>query len=204
MKMKRLRTICFLAIMAAAVWLGGLLADAGTLRRDILRLHVVAASDSRADQEVKLRVRDVVLDTLSQGLADVADPDQAVEYVRSMLPQLTRVCNEALEQAGFSDTVKITLGEEAFPQREYDTFRLPSGVYQALRVVIGPGQGHNWWCVVFPSLCTGATQEEFVATAQTRGMEPSLTGALTGEYELRFWLLDQLGRLENFFRRDSE
>ena len=202
--MKRLRGIFFLAVMVASVWMGGLLADAQALRSDILRLHVVANSDDPADQAVKLQVRDVVLETLRDGMADIQDPQQAIAYAKEMIPKLTKVCNEALARAGFSDTVQISVGQQEFPLREYDTFRLPSGIYQALKVVIGEGQGQNWWCVVFPELCSGATEAEFVETAKMEGMKDSLTASLTGDYEIRFWILDQMGKWGNFLHRDSE
>lgn len=202
--MKGRKLVFFLAVLVGAAWLGGLLADAHALRRELLRLHVVANSDSQSDQAVKLRVRDAVLESLEAGLEQVTDPQQAISYVREQIPKLTARCNQVLAQAGLEETVQISLEEEAFPLRQYDTFCLPSGVYQALRVVIGRGEGHNWWCVVFPALCAGATREAFAQMAQLQGMEPGLVSSLTGEYELRFWLLDQLGKLENFFHRDSE
>lgn len=202
--MKRIRTIFFLAVMTASVWLGGVAADARALRQDIVRLHVVANSDSREDQTVKLQVRDAVLATLEEGMQNLTDPQQALAYAQEMIPRLTQRCNEVLRQAGFSETVEITLGPGEFPARQYDTFRLPSGVYQALKVVIGEGEGKNWWCVVFPELCSGATSAEFVETAKLEGMDEALAVSLTGDYEIRFWILDQLGKLENFLHRDSE
>lgn len=202
--MKRIKGIFFLAVMVASVWLGGLIGDAQALRNDILRLHVVANSDSEEDQAVKLRVRDAVLTTLEEGMEKVTDPKEAVAYAKTMIPKLTKVANRVLKEAGFDDTVQISVGQGEFPLREYDTFRLPSGVYQALKVVIGEGKGQNWWCVVFPELCTGATSEEFVETAKMEGMGDSLTASLTGDYEIRFWILDQMGKLGNFLHRDSE
>ena len=79
----------------------------------------------------------------------------------------------------------------------------PAGIYEALRITIGAGEGHNWWCVVFPALCVGATVSEFEETAHCAGMNDSLTGALAGEesYEARFLVLDALGRLENFLHK---
>lgn len=201
---KHVKRIFFFAAMVAAAWLGGLLADSAQLRSELLRLHVVGASDSREDQEVKLRVRDAVLASLEQGLADVKDVDQAVAYVQTMIPKLTQTANRVLEEYGFADTVSISLGEEEFPARSYDTFSLPSGIYKALRIVIGEGEGQNWWCVVFPELCMSATSEEFVQTASMEGFDEELCGTLSGDYEIRFWILDQLGRLGNFLHRDSE
>ncbi len=190
---KRLKRIGFLAALVAAVWFGGLLADAEQLRSDFLRLHVVGASDSQADQQVKLQVRDAVLASLQAGLQDMTDPALALEYVRQMLPQVEAAANRTLAAAGFSQRATVTLEEEAFPTRAYDTFSLPAGIYQALRVVIGAGEGKNWWCVVFPQLCMG---EEFVETANLAGLDEELTDTLAGEYELRFWLLEKLGEVQ--------
>lgn len=201
---KHIKRIIFLAGLVAAVWFGGVLADSCALREDILRLHVVANSDSEADQSVKLQVRDAILASLADAMANVADMDQAKDYISTMIPELTERANQVLRQAGFEETAVITLGEEEFPIREYDSFTLPSGVYESLRVTIGQGEGHNWWCVVFPQLCLSATSEEFVEAAAMEGMSDSLSGSLTGEYEIRFWLLDQLGKIGNFLHRDSE
>lgn len=190
-----MRRIGILLLVVVSVWLGGVLADRQRLREDILRLHVVGASDSAEDQQVKLRVRDAVLATLEEGLADLKDLDQAAAYVEEMLPRLERAANRVLEESGFRERVTVSLGEEAFPMREYDSFSLPAGVYQALRVVIGDGAGKNWWCVVFPQLCLSATAEEF---DEVSAFSDTLNDSLTGEYEIRFWVLDKLGELENF------
>lgn len=201
---KHIKRIFFLAVIVSAVWFAGLLGDSARLSQDILRLHVVANSDSEEDQAVKLEVRDAILASLQDGLSDVTDVEQAAKYIQTMLPKLTEVANQVLAQAGFDETVRISLELEEFPLREYDTFRLPSGLYQALRVVIGEGEGENWWCVVFPELCAPATTQEFAQAANMEGFSDSLSGSLTGEYEIRFWLLDQLGKLGNFLHRDSE
>lgn len=201
---KQIRRVFFLAVMVAAVWFGGVLADSKQLSEDIVRLHVVANSDSEEDQAVKLEVRDAILGSLEEGLADLQDADQAVAYIESVLPKLTQVANSVLEQAGYDETATVSLAVEEFPTREYETFTLPSGVYQSLRVVIGEGEGHNWWCVVFPNLCLPATTEEFAEVSSMEGMPDSLSGALTGDYEIRFWVLDKIGELENFLHRDSE
>ena len=198
---RKLKRIVSLALLVALVWTGGLLADKERLRQDILRLHVVGASDSEEDQAVKLRVRDAVLGSLRQGLSDLTDLEQAKDYVTQMLPKIEQAANLVLAEAGFDDTVQVSLTEWEFPERDYDTFSLPSGVYNALRVVIGEGEGQNWWCVVFPELCMGATSEEF---REMSDFSDSLNDTLTGEYEIRFWLLDKLGQIENFFHRTTD
>lgn len=83
----------------------------------------------------------------------------------------------------------------------YDTFQLPAGLYEALRVTIGEGAGHNWWCVVFPTLCVPASSEGFQETAEASGLSSQLAGTLTreeGEYEIRFQFLDWLGQVKNW------
>ena len=196
--MKRhFRRIGWVALTVACIWLWGIVTDSADLRENLLRLHVVGASNSEEDQAVKLQVRDAVLHSLEEGLRDMTDPQAAYDYVARMLPRVEAAANRALAAAGFSETVEVSLTEEAFPTREYDTFSLPAGVYQALRVVIGEGEGRNWWCVVFPQLC--GAEGEFVETASAAGLTPELAGSLEGEYELRFWVLEKLGELKNHF-----
>lgn len=196
--MKRIG-ICLLAVLA--VWAGTLLADRKRLNEELIRLHVVANSDSREDQDIKLLVRDAVTNSLRRDLESMKDVEQAKRYLTENLPKIQAIANGALEQAGFSGEAVASLCHEAFDTRYYDTFTLPAGVYEALRITIGKGEGHNWWCVVFPTLCVPATTEGFADTAAGAGFPDSLTGALTGqeEYEVRFYILDALGRVENYF-----
>ena len=192
--------ICFLAV--CLVYLGALVADREKLRSELVRLHVVAASDSGEDQAVKLRVRDAVLDSLQEAMADVTDAAQAKAYIEAHLPQIEKVANAALAAAGCGDTAAVSLQVEEFTARVYDTFSLPAGLYDALRITIGKGEGQNWWCVVFPSLCVPETAGEFGAVAAGAGFSDGLTDTLTGEYQVRFLLLDLLGQVENFFHRE--
>ena len=202
--MKRhIKRIALVTMVVLCVGVWGLLTDSQALYDGILRLHVVGASDSTEDQAVKLRVRDAVLASLEDGLKDLTDLDAAVGYVEEMLPQVESAANRVLEAAGVDMTATVSLMEEAFPTREYDTFSLPAGIYKALRVVLGEGEGQNWWCVVFPKLCVG-TQEEFVETASIAGMEDTLTETLEGEYEIRFWLLEKIGEVKNYFFASSD
>lgn len=199
---KQLRRISLVAAVVACVFIWGIATDSRELREGLLRLHVVGASDAKEDQEVKLLVRDAVLASLEDGLADLTDPEAAYDYVARMLPKVKATADRCLEEAGFSDTAQVSLTEETFPTRDYDTFSLPAGVYKALRVVIGEGEGKNWWCVVFPQLCMAG--EDFVETASVAGLSPDLTGTLEGEYELRFWLLEKWGEVKNRIFQASE
>ena len=191
--------ICLLA--AVVIGSAGLIRDRRMLREQLVRLHVVANSDEAGDQAVKLQVRDAVLAVLREDLAKITDAQAAKAYLQENLPKIRAAADMALQNAGVTDTAAVSLCREAFDIREYDTFSLPAGVYHSLRIVIGEGRGHNWWCVSFPSLCVPSTKEQFVQTAADAGFSDSLSGALAGEedYQIRFFLLDQLGRLENMF-----
>lgn len=190
--------ICFLA--AVLVWMGMIVVDRQKLRQELIRLHVVAASDSAEDQALKLQVRDAVVKSLSQELANVTDVEQAKVYLQSQLPRIQNLAQQVLEQAGCSDRVQVSLELEKFTKRIYDTFTLPAGLYDALRIVIGEGKGHNWWCVVFPSLCLPATSAGFEDVAAGAGFSDGLTNTLEEKegYQIRFFFLDVVGQIENF------
>ena len=196
--------ISFCLMVVCFVFLGALVMDRQRLKEDLVRLHVVAASDSAEDQAVKLRVRDAVIESIQAELSNVADAEQARAYLQENLPTIEALANRVLEEAGFTDVASVTLCVEEFATRFYDTFTLPAGLYNALRITIGEGAGQNWWCVVFPSLCVPATAEGFEEAACEAGLSETLTETLTGEdgYEVRFFLLDAIGSLENFLHRE--
>ena len=191
--------ICFLLV--CLVYTIALVLDRQKLRNELIRLHVVAASDSEEDQAIKLQVRDAVLESLQAGLENATDIEAAKAYIESQLPKLESAANQVLAAAGCGDVATVSLQVEEFAARVYDTFSLPAGLYDSLRITIGEGEGRNWWCVTFPTLCLPATTEGFEAVAAGAGFSDELTGSLTGEYEVRFYLLDLLGQLENFLHR---
>lgn len=193
----------FVAVVVAMFWTGTLIADRQRLNQELIRLHVVANSDAAEDQQIKLRVRDAIVESLRQGMEEVLDVEEAKAYLRQQLPQLEALANRVLREAGFSETAVVSLNTEAFPTRDYDTFSLPAGVYEALRVTIGEGEGRNWWCVVFPEFCVPATAEGVEHVAVSNGFPDTLGETLTGSdgYQVRFFLLDCLGKLENLFHR---
>lgn len=162
----------------------------------IIRLHVVANSDSGADQAIKLHVRDAVLAAARQALQGAGDPQQAIAQA---LPQLEAAANAALAAQGSRETARVSFRRELFPTRDYDTFSLPSGVYRSLRVTIGAGGGHNWWCVIFPSLCVPATADGFVQAAEAGGFTRAEIGLMTQAdegYVLKFRSLELLQALK--------
>ena len=187
-------------LLAVVFYLGTVVADKQELRENVIRLHVVADSDSQQDQQVKLQVRDALTAYLQPVLDQLPDMDTARAYLETQLPELEQIANNALKAAGQTATAAVSLAKEAFSKRDYETFSLPSGIYESLRVTIGSGEGKNWWCVVFPSLCVSATTDSLEDTAAGAGFSDSLVGSISGkqEYRVRFFVMDCLGWLENW------
>ncbi len=170
-----------------------------TLSSRLIRLHVVAASDDPADQARKLAVRDALLPEIAALTEGCASADAAAAALEESLPALRETAFAAL---GTGEPVDATLAEERFPRRDYDTFSLPAGRYRALRVTLGAGAGHNWWCVAFPALCLSAGTEDetrsFEQTAQDAGLSPEeieLVSSDSERVQFRFRLLDWLAEL---------
>lgn len=172
--------------------------DRQELSDKIIRLHVLANSDSDEDQELKLRVRDEILDELDGILIGEKSKAEAVEIISANLDVLTETALAVIEREGFDYAVSISVGEENFPTRVYDTFSLPAGNYTSLRIEIGEAGGQNWWCVVFPPLCVSAAEEAFDTEALTDEEVALITEEDTG-YVIKFKALEILDSVKGFF-----
>ena len=194
MKKRYITAVCCLLAAVLTSLCASLQAQQQRLAEKLIRLHVVANSDTREDQRVKLLVRDAVLETANGLLRDAQSPEAALQ---TGLPELERAANEKLVSLGCEETASVSLRRELFPTREYETFRLPAGVYRTLRVSIGQAGGHNWWCVVFPTLCVSAASE-WQDTAVSGGLSDEdvrLMGEEDEGYVLRFKCLELLDKL---------
>lgn len=130
------------------------------IRSDVLRLHVIANSDSSVDQNLKLRLRDYILEEGEDIFDGSVNVENAVKKIEPNLAELEKSAETFVKNAGFDYDVKITLSNEYFTTRTYESVTLPAGKYLALRVVIGSGEGHNWWCVMFPPMCVPAADKK--------------------------------------------
>lgn len=157
----RFLTVLCVLVLLAALTAGILPAEesAGLYDR-FVRLHVLAASDSEDDQALKLRVRDAVIGTLSGRFDGITDTDIAEKICLDAIPELEDAAREVILSAGYTYDCRVTLTRETYPDRTYGSCTLPAGEYRSLRVLIGPADGHNWWCVLFPPLCTGLAAEK--------------------------------------------
>lgn len=196
---KNLQRVAICSILAVICWSTFLIADREKLSNELIRFHVVANSNRPEDQQIKNAVRDAVLQSIQCDLQRIADVQEAKEYLQESLPKIQLLVNRTLNELGYKGNSRVSLCKEPFDVRHYDTFSLPSGVYDSLRIVIGNGLGRNWWCVSFPTLCIPATTSGFVDAAVGAGFSDSLVQTLSGNdvYKIRFFFLDQLGKLEN-------
>lgn len=188
-----------LGLLAAVLSGGWLEREQTELADSVIRLHVIANSDSREDQELKLAVRDQVLDAVEKLYPEGVGREEAQNILETSLLALARAGRAEVTRQGYDYPVTASLESCWFPTKEYGDFALPAGEYTALRVVIGEGGGQNWWCVAFPPLCVGAASET-VDQAVSAGRFTREQGALlTREdegYVLKFKALELWGGLQ--------
>ncbi len=170
------------------------------LRDDILRLHVIANSDSAADQSLKLKVRDAVLKESSELFGRCETIDSAKAEAASSLYSIRRIARNAVQAEGYNYNVSIRLEKSYFPTRVYESITLPAGYYDAVKIVIGEGGGKNWWCVMFPCLCLpGACKKEDILKEVLNEKEIDLVTSDV-KYEIRFWIIEKYYEIKESFR----
>ena len=198
------RKLFLLSFVALLLFGGWLVHEQRELADSMIRLHVVANSDSREDQRLKLAVRDRILLTAEELCLTNATPEQAEEQLRSHLDELSRVGQQVVQEWGRSYPVSARLERCWFPTKEYEGFALPAGSYRALNIIIGEGLGQNWWCVAFPPLCLGAATQPIEEAVQAGTFTEEQAKLMTedgGGYVLKFRCLELLGKLQEFFLR---
>ncbi|MBQ8514557.1 MAG: stage II sporulation protein R [Ruminococcus sp.] len=160
--MKKLELACLLG-MAGAMTISVFTKDAQTrqtLENDVLRLHILANSDSAEDQLLKYAVRDAVLEEGAVYFEELSSCADAKAAAAGALPQLEEIARETVSEWGYDYEVTAELSQTAFGERVYEEVTLPAGVYDAVRICIGQAEGQNWWCVMYPPLCVPAAAED--------------------------------------------
>lgn len=160
------------------------------IRNDVFRLHILANSDSREDQNLKISVRDSILRSTKERLS-LGSKEQAERWAVDNLGYIKEIAKEEISRQGFDYPVTVSVEDSYFSTRQYDDLTLPAGVYRSLRVEIGKGEGHNWWCVLFPQLCipSSVDREEILESLSDDELEIIENGE---KYKIGFWLLDLL------------
>ena len=162
----------------------------------VVRLHVLANSDSEEDQALKLKVRDGVLEAAAPILEGCATQAAAVEALNAHLADLEAAARAVIRAEGRSDEVTVRLGEEDYPTRTYESCAFPAGTYVSLRICIGEAAGQNWWCCLFPPLCLSAAtakadnEEAFIQVGLTKDQYGIITETEKTTYKVRFKILE--------------
>ncbi|MBE6954533.1 MAG: stage II sporulation protein R [Ruminococcaceae bacterium] len=170
------------------------------LTEQVVRLHVIAASDSAEDQRLKLIVRDAILKRVNA--MSFGSTEDAVQRLGASLDELARTAQQALQQEGIRDKVEVRLCTEQYPVRHYGTFSLPAGEYVSLQIQLGEAEGKNWWCVVYPGLCHACDEGLFEEAAEAAGFSDGQIRLMTLDnkpVQFRFKLLELLQKIKNFF-----
>ena len=186
---------CGFLLAASCGWLR-VAAASEQLPENILRLHVVANSDRQEDQDLKLRVRDAVLEEANRWCQGAETLEEANVQICTHLEGIRGAAENAIKANGFTDRATVQVTEEFFPTRTSENFTLPAGRYRALRVVIGEGEGHNWWCVVFPALCLPAAGEKDVLATLPENQRK--VAQSPGRYQVEFKLAEWYEELKNW------
>lgn len=157
-------TVPALVLLAAMIYL--LVAgerDAGTVREQVVRFHVVAASDTAEDQALKLKVRDGVFARIEQLFSGCTDQQEALDVAAANREQLEAEATRILRENGSEESVTLEIGDRFFPTKSYGALSFPAGRYQAVSIRIGAAEGQNFWCVLYPALCIAPAVAEEAA-----------------------------------------
>ena len=170
------------------------------ITEEVLRLHVIANSDSKEDQAIKLKVRDSVLSESEKWYKNAEDFNEANSQICTHLQSIEKAANKALAAEGSTDRATVQITQMHFDTRNYEGFSLPAGEYRTLKIIIGEGEGTNWWCIVFPALCVPMSEKEdsdlFVGISENERdiiMNPS-------EYQIKFKLVEWYESIKRGFK----
>lgn len=170
----------------------GFMQDCAEIRQEVLRIHILADSDQEADQAVKLQVRDAVLEAINQDFSGDGTLEGTIACLEGEMDRIEETANEVLAEAGMLYQAKAELTEMYFTTREYErdgsTFSMPAGRYQALRITLGSGEGHNWWCVAYPPMCIDAAVEGQAAVVEQEILELGQTPVYKPKLALVEWV----------------
>ena len=183
--------VCFLSLFLGLMPVHG----ESEIYDSVLRLHVLANSDSDVDQSLKLKVRDAVLNETGDIFSDCNTRDEAIEKLQNELPKIQKIAQKTIADEGYGYSVSVDFGEEEYPTRNYESFCFPSGTYLSLRIIIGEGEGQNWWCVLYPPMCLSASskstpEEAFVSAGLNKDQYSIITETKKPTYKVRFRVLE--------------
>ena len=203
--MNRLISVMALSLfltMTVTAYSGSVQSD---LQNNIVRLHIIANSDSDEDQAVKLRIRDTIL--REEGERVLAQNKQdCIQKIKNDLPRIEEIANRVLAENGFHYSAKAVYGKFDFPKKEYKNITLPCGEYYGVRIILGNGEGHNWWCVMYPPVCMMSDSEAALSEKSKKVLKENLRGetydVITGEnIEVKFRVVEAVQEIKQIIGR---
>lgn len=190
-------------VFAIVMSLCGFNLNYNSIRENVLRLHILANSDSSEDQALKLKVRDAVLEASPEIFEGALSEAEAANAAREKIDLIKRTAENVILTEGYYYPVTVEIGQTYFDKRVYDDFTLPAGNYEAVRILIGNGQGKNWWCVMFPSVCVpAASKREDVSSVLTNKQNDMVKNPT--KYKARFKVVEVFDYLQNKIAKISK
>lgn len=196
-KMKGFETILFIGIIFTFLTstINRTVAVGTEVRSETLRLHIIANSDSDFDQELKLKVRDRILEATGELFAEVSGKTEAVAAAEYSSDDIKKIAEAVIKEEGYDYSVQVEVTEMWFETRSYDGFTLPAGDYDAVRIIIGAGEGKNWWCVMYPALCIPGAEQSIEQYGEN-------VKFITGSgYELRFAVIEWIEQFKQLLKK---
>ncbi|MEE1261597.1 stage II sporulation protein R [Ruminococcus sp.] len=193
-----IKAVCISFVLTVVYSMIPFHAECRCISDDTFRLHILANSDSEADQSLKLKVRDRVLEYTEELFESAPDKNAAESAVRDNLQSIANIAYGEVLRSGFDYPVRAEVTRMYFTTRYYDNYTLPSGMYDALRISIGAAEGHNWWCVMYPSIClSSATEREDRAKQVYSDSEYEIVA--DEKYEYKFKVVELFEQLKALF-----
>lgn len=194
-----IRAVAAALILSLAVSLCGFSGECDEIRERVLRLHVLANSDSQSDQQLKLKVRDAVLSAAANLFDGAGNEKEALKAAEQNLAEIEKAAQQRVIDEGYNYKIKATICKMYFTTRQYGKVTLPAGIYDAVRITVGEGKGQNWWCVVFPPMCVSAAAD---AADLPDVLEPRQRQIVTRpqKFEIRFKIVEIFEDISRRFR----
>lgn len=194
--MKYLIAVCFLFLVISLVFFS---VSAIEFRDGFIRLHILAESNEETDQAIKLSLRDALLAEFSGELGGYGSKKSAEEGIKEKIPLIEEFCNSYLSSIGAEYKASVSLEMEYYPNRVYNNVSLPAGTYSSLKIILGRGGGQNWWCVLFPPMCTSVATDKdaYIAAGLSREDFELINNNRAPKYEIKFKIFEILGKLFN-------
>ncbi len=191
--------LLFGLLCSAFISFAGFNSTCNELRENVLRLHIVANSNSKADQELKLQIRDAILKISGESFAGTSSTEEATVTAAANLKEYEETANRIIEEKGFGYKAEAKIGKAYFETREYDDFTLPAGEYNSLIITLGSGEGKNWWCVIFPEVCLPLGERGTLE--ETLSDEACSVARQKSRYVMQFWVVEKYEDIKNLIKR---